>query len=475
MIDSFKKESIKDLANILRYHEDKVDKDKAVFLGDNFFADTAQERLTFLRGVLEQNKRVTKNHIFNVSLNLPHGENLKDEEFLNVAQDYLKKMGYGNSPALIYRHNDAKQEHLHIIAATVDFSGKKVNDWNDYRKGQRTCLELEKTYGLEKTVYYNKTTMKNLGELNAEKYEYHKFVLKQRSIPENVLDQFFSESAITKLAHSYFSNEEVLSLLKEGVSEDDFRYFKSDYEDNIVLQKQELRERVLKLYEKAESFGEFQNFFTGDSDLYGRVIMGKKPYMVFGIVGQNDVGSVYVQDKKLDYKLRYENLLLIGKEAPLKEFSLEKQKSFLRFNIRRALAVSPSYEVFVRNLSDRGIDLIEHTNSGGVYGLSFKSTNIKNPFLLKGSEIDRGLSLKNIEKRIAWNAHLKDIELKGGDEEKREYLKSIGEYHPSVERGDYSYIPTAGSIAPPRDIEPEQQWKKWRRKRKEQEFKEKTR
>ena len=66
--------------------------------------------LTFLPPQMKVEKPVV-----HISLN-PHPDDmLTDTELQDIAREYLEKMGYGNQPYLIFKHEDIDRRHLHIV------------------------------------------------------------------------------------------------------------------------------------------------------------------------------------------------------------------------------------------------------------------------------------------------------------------------------------------------------------------------
>lgn len=93
-------------------------------------------------------RNATKNRYAHISLNLPHGEHLEDDTFLKISEEYMDKMGYGEQPYVVVRHNDTKHEHVHIITTTVKEDGKVLGIFNSHRRSMATRQYLEKKYGL---------------------------------------------------------------------------------------------------------------------------------------------------------------------------------------------------------------------------------------------------------------------------------------------------------------------------------------
>ena len=90
----------------------------------------------------------TEKPVIHISLN-PHPDDvLNDEQLSSIAQEYLDKMGYGDQPFVVYKHEDIDRHHIHIVSLRVDEKGKKVNDKFEFRRSKEITRELEQKYGL---------------------------------------------------------------------------------------------------------------------------------------------------------------------------------------------------------------------------------------------------------------------------------------------------------------------------------------
>lgn len=96
---------------------------------------------------LHANKR-TENPIIHISINPDPTDKLSNEQFSEIAQEYMQKLGYGNQPFIVYKHEDIDRHHLHIVSVKVDETGKMIRDNFQHRLSMRICRELEKKYGL---------------------------------------------------------------------------------------------------------------------------------------------------------------------------------------------------------------------------------------------------------------------------------------------------------------------------------------
>lgn len=117
---------------------------------------------------LDANKR-TEKPILHISLNPHPDDKLTDEQLKDIAQEYIEKMGYGNQPYLVYKHEDIDRHHIHIISINVDETGKKISNTNDFHRSKKITRELEQKYGLlpaEKQKQSNNLPLKPINVKN---------------------------------------------------------------------------------------------------------------------------------------------------------------------------------------------------------------------------------------------------------------------------------------------------------------------
>lgn len=108
---------------------------------------TIQHCMRSFEPYLAANRR-TEKPIIHVSLN-PHPDDvLTDEQLAAIGSEYMEKMGYGNQPYIIYRHEDICRPHIHIVSLRIDEQGKKINDYKEWQRSTAVCRELERKYSL---------------------------------------------------------------------------------------------------------------------------------------------------------------------------------------------------------------------------------------------------------------------------------------------------------------------------------------
>jgi hypothetical protein len=92
--------------------------------------------------------RKTEKPVLHISLNPDPKDNVSDTDFENMAQDYMRQMGYGNQPFVVFKHTDIERTHIHIVSVCVDAEGRKISDKFEKRRSMEVCRKLEKQYSL---------------------------------------------------------------------------------------------------------------------------------------------------------------------------------------------------------------------------------------------------------------------------------------------------------------------------------------
>lgn len=108
---------------------------------------TIQHCIRSFEPYLAANRR-TEKPVIHVSLN-PHPDDvLTDGQLATIGHEYMEKMGYGNQPYIIYRHEDIGRPHIHIVSLRINEQGKKINDYKEWQRSTSVCRELERKYHL---------------------------------------------------------------------------------------------------------------------------------------------------------------------------------------------------------------------------------------------------------------------------------------------------------------------------------------
>ena len=142
------------LYGALVYNGEKLNKEKGKLISSNKIYNDGSGSLD-IRRAFEDFKRWIPEHtrterpMMHISLNPHPDDRLTDAQFSQLADDYMKMMGFENVPFIVFKHEDIDRYHLHIVALRVDTDGRCISDKNNFYKNKKVCRELEKKYGLK--------------------------------------------------------------------------------------------------------------------------------------------------------------------------------------------------------------------------------------------------------------------------------------------------------------------------------------
>lgn len=158
------------LFGALSYNQEKLDSEEAKILYSNRImqdSDGGHNMYLHLKSfepyLMANNK--TEKPVLHISLNPHPDDKLSDEQMSDIAQEYMDKMGYGDQPYIVFKHEDLDRHHLHIVSVNVDETGKKLNSNYDYKRSKDITREIEKNYNLlpaEKKVGVDKLVLKRV-------------------------------------------------------------------------------------------------------------------------------------------------------------------------------------------------------------------------------------------------------------------------------------------------------------------------
>lgn len=97
-------------------------------------------------------------------------EKLTNSKMIEIADEYMKKMGYGSTQALIVRHTDRDHPHIHLIMNRIDFNGKRISDQNERFRSTALCKEITLKHGLYVSSGKENVKREQLREPDATKY-----------------------------------------------------------------------------------------------------------------------------------------------------------------------------------------------------------------------------------------------------------------------------------------------------------------
>ena len=141
------------LYGALAYNAQKVNAGEGKLLAVNRVFDGGDGRMDCARllrdfcNCMPENIR-TRNTVIHISLNPHPDDRLTDMEMANIAQIYMERLGYGNQPYVIVKHEDIDRHHVHIVSVNVDEKGKRIDKDFLFRRSERIRKKLEKEFNL---------------------------------------------------------------------------------------------------------------------------------------------------------------------------------------------------------------------------------------------------------------------------------------------------------------------------------------
>jgi hypothetical protein len=141
------------LYGALAYNQLKVENENGQILFANKMIETASGHYSVAQ--LAQSfapyliaNRNTEKHTLHISLNPDPNDKVSDDKFREMAEQYMREMGYSEQPFVVFKHTDIDRSHIHIVSVCVDEQGKKISDKFEKMRSMNVCRELERKHGL---------------------------------------------------------------------------------------------------------------------------------------------------------------------------------------------------------------------------------------------------------------------------------------------------------------------------------------
>jgi hypothetical protein len=182
-------------------------------------------------------------------------DKLTNVKMVQIAKEYLAKMGITNTQYIIGRHFDKEHPHIHIIFNRVNNEGKTISDKNDRYRSEKICKELTEKHSLYFAQGKENVKIYRLKEPDKTKYEIYDAL--KAAVPRcrnwNELKKEFQKQGIT-IEFKYKGNtDEVQGVMFEkngykfngskidrqfSYSKIDFQLKQNDNAQNISVQQE---------------------------------------------------------------------------------------------------------------------------------------------------------------------------------------------------------------------------------------------
>lgn len=347
-------------AAVINYNERVVKKGKGEILSHhNMITFTGQERINWLEDVSKANTRI-KYPVFHAALAFDYSDQLNNSILDQIGHEYLEHMGYSDCSYVIYRHEDKKHTHIHVVGSRIDQAGKKVNDSFEQYKSESLCRNMEVKYQLRRLGEGTQPEQTPVSHIQSRVWD--------REIP--VFNRI---------------NNEVHFILRE-YKPTDLEKFKAAAKKHFI----DVQERK-------------------DRD-------GKALGLVYAVIyedGQRDHKGISGSSFRHDYSIKglgrvFEKnagrFVTEGKPAKQRGLLSEHEKAYFTREIKAVYQEIQnnqmiSEEEFTNKLSLIGVKPVFAKNASGYYGISFQFP-AKDNLTIKGSDLNKSLSYNSIRGRV---------------------------------------------------------------------------
>ena len=180
-------------------------------IGGNMYGKNPQELVQEFRVSRQLNNNCQK-PVFHVSLTLPLDEKLDQDDWNEVAEQYLERMGFTDNQYTIFQHRDTPYEHIHIIASTIQLGdGKVVDSGWDHLRSMNIVRSLEQEYGLQQVEQISISKKVNRGLTKQITRQQQEYETDKQSTPPKLPIKFQLQQQIEQAA----SDQPTMSKLIE--------------------------------------------------------------------------------------------------------------------------------------------------------------------------------------------------------------------------------------------------------------------
>ena len=342
------------IRSILNYNEDKVEIGKAECISAvNYPLELEKLSFTsklnrFLK-LAELNTNAKRNTV-HISLNFDPSENHSKEKLAEIADTYMKKLGFGRQPYLVYQHYDAGHPHCHIVTNNIQRDGKRIDlHLLGIRKSEPARKEIEEMYGLVKAEGRKQKEQFSLNPIDVGRVEYGKAE---------------SKKAINSVLNKVLFDYKYSSLPELNA--------------------------VLNLYNvHADRGSEESRVFKNNGLLYKILDENSKP--------------IGVPIKASEFYSR-PTLKFLEEKFRVNETKKQYCKSHVKNALRQAFFDErmTSVQKLSEKLKDEAIHtILRKSNEGKLYGITF--IDFKTQSVVNGSSLGKEFSAKGIQKTCAMN------------------------------------------------------------------------
>ena len=159
------------LFGAIKYNADKVNEGKGLLLDTNKIFNDGTGKVDIVQAMHDFERHMpmqmrTEKPVIHISLNPHPDDRLTDKELTEMAHEYMQRMGYGDQPYIIVKHEDIDRHHLHIVSVRVDEQGKRINSDFTHKRSLAIVQDFERRYALHQGNKRESKQQKSLHPVN---------------------------------------------------------------------------------------------------------------------------------------------------------------------------------------------------------------------------------------------------------------------------------------------------------------------
>jgi hypothetical protein len=342
----------KNIRGMLHYNENKVAAGEArLLLASGFAGDidrfSQEQKLQRFEHLTILNTRVKTNAV-HITLNFDEQDKLSNEQLQQITMSYMARIGFGDQPYLVYKHNDAAHTHVHIATINIKPDGNRIDTHGiGWKLSEPARMELEKEFGLVEAKGRKNSNTLNIKSANIEKAIYGKTPTKQ---------------AITNIVNAVIDTYKFTSLAEFNAILKQFNVIADCGDENTLM-----REKGGLIYSLIDKKGEQIGIPIKASAIYN------KPTLA-------NLQAAF--DKNIEKRKQYRETLKEVIERVFKQYSAITKNTLLA------------------ELQKQNINVAFRTNDQGyTYGITYIDNQNKTAF--NGSDLGKAYSAKAILSRFS--------------------------------------------------------------------------
>ena len=137
---------------------------------------------------------------------------LTDDFMVQLAKEYMERMGIRDTQYLIVRHLETSSPHFHIVYNRVNLHGKAIDERNNFDKSHKATKAIKLKYGLTfspKKKLYEDAIAEMKPKIQAAMYRCKSWdEFKRRLAPAGITMQFYNDRDTGKPQGIRFSDDE---------------------------------------------------------------------------------------------------------------------------------------------------------------------------------------------------------------------------------------------------------------------------